>query len=382
MVQKSAEVVQPRVSRKRYVGEVVYLYAFDVAYEMTREPVREVLGQPVQAMELDADKRTPRHPFLFKPQMVRLAPVERQGPDGPVRLERTVKMLPVGALSITVRIPFEVNKVEELVGYHDLQFEGTSLHQEVRQLAEDIRNELRPYYVRPVEHLVDEEAYTVFCLEAPLTSSEGIVISAESWLEAHRRQVAALLTQEDDIRYLSRQEADESTGRYLSYYQNDVVVVDWDAALLVDEKADFAETLYIMELANLQLAELEAYDRLLDNALERSYRDLGRARWRGRAHILHELRELRIDLTRLSDELSNITKFFGDWHLARIYEAIASRFHLSDWHGSIDEKLKALDDLYQLLQQDRTNRAMLILEATIVLLFILDLVLLFGLRGP
>ena len=149
------------------------------------------------------------------------------------------------------------------------------------------------------------------------------MISAESWLEAHRRQVAALLTQEDDIRYLSRQEADESTGRYLSYYQNDVVVIDWDAALLVDEKADFAETLYIMELANLQLAELEAYDRLLDNALERSYRDLGRARWRGRAHILHELRELRIDLTRLSDELSNITKFFGDWHLARIYENIS-----------------------------------------------------------
>src|SRR5688572_4227494 len=147
MVQKSAEVVQPRVSRKRYVGEVVYLYAFDVAYEMTREPVREVLGQPVQAMELDADKRTPRHPFLFKPQMVRLAPVERQGPDGPVRLERTVKMLPVGALSITVRVPFEVNRVEELVGYHDLQFEGTSLNQEVRQLAEDIRNELRPYYI-------------------------------------------------------------------------------------------------------------------------------------------------------------------------------------------------------------------------------------------
>jgi hypothetical protein len=375
-------VVPPRVSRKRYVGEVVYLYAFDVAYEMTREPVREVLGQPVQAMELDADKRTPRHPFLFKPQMVRLPPVERQGPDGPVRLERTVKMLPVGALSITVRIPFEVNKVEELVGYHDLQFENTSLNQEVRQLAEDIRNELRPYYIRPVEHLVDEEAYTVFCMEAPLTTSEGIVISAESWLEAHRRQVAALLTQEDDIRYLSRQEADESTGRYLSYYQNDVVVVDWDAALLVDEKADFDETLYIMELANLQLAELEAYDRLLDSALERSYRDLGRARWRGRAHILRELRELRIDLTRLSDELSNITKFFGDWHLARIYEAIASRFHLADWHGSIDEKLKALDDLYQLLQQDRTNRAMLILEATIVLLFILDLVLLFGLKRP
>jgi hypothetical protein len=381
--QQGQIAVPARRVRKRYVGEVVYIYAYDVAYEMTREPVTEVLGQPVQALEIDRDKRSPRHPFFFKPQMVCLPAVDRVGPYGKVKLERTVKLLPVGALSITIRAPFEVDKVEDLVVFHDLQFDHASLNDEVRQLAEDIRNELRPYYVRPVERLVDEEAYTVFCLEAPLTDAEGVAISAESWLEVHRRQVAALLTQEDDVRYLSRQEADESTGRYLSYYQNDVVVVDWDAALLVDEKSDFAETLYIMELANLQLAELEAYDRLLDESLERSYRDLGRRRWRGRAHVLHQLKEIRIDLARLSDELSNITKFFGDWHLARIYENIAARFHLADWHRTIDEKLKTLDDLYQLLQHDQTNRIMVGLELTIVLLFIVDLALLFiGLKGP
>ena len=51
MVQTPQDVVPSRGARsKRYVGEVVYLYAFDVAYEMTREPVRELLGQPVQAM--------------------------------------------------------------------------------------------------------------------------------------------------------------------------------------------------------------------------------------------------------------------------------------------------------------------------------------------
>jgi hypothetical protein len=382
-VQQGLIAAPNRRTHKRYAGEVVYIYAFDVAYEMTREPVTEVLGQPVQALEIDRDKRSPRHPFFFKPQMVCLPAIERVGPHGPIKLERTVKLLPVGALSITIRAPFEVDKVEDLVVFHDLQFDHASLNEEVRQLAEDIRNELRPYYIRPVERLVDEEAYTVFCLEAPLTNSEGIAISAESWLEMHRRQVAALLTQEDDVRYLSRQEADESTGRYLSYYQNDVVVIDWDAALLVDEKSDFAETLYIMELANLQLAELEAYDRLLDESLERSYRDLGRRRWRGRAHVLHQLKEIRIDLARLSDELSNITKFFGDWHLARIYENIAARFHLADWHRTIDEKLKTLDDLYQLLQHDQTNRIMVGLELTIVLLFIVDLALLFiGLKGP
>jgi hypothetical protein len=165
--------------------------------------------------------------------------------------------------------------------------------------------------------------------------------------------------------------------RYLSYYEHDLVVIDWDAALIIDEPQNFDETLHVIELANLQLAELEAYDHLLDDALDRSYRDLRQRSLRRRGGVLDELREIRVDLARFSDELSNITKFFGDWHLARIYENISARFHLGDWHRTIDEKLKTLDDLYQLLQHDQTNRWMLILEVTIVLLFIIDLVILF-----
>ena len=194
--------------------------------------------------------------------------------------------------------------------------------------------------------------------------------------------MASLLTQEPDVDHLSKQEADESTGRFLSYYEHDLVVVDWDAALIIDERQNFDETLYVMELANLQLAELEAYDRILDDSLERAYRDLSARPTRGRAAVLRELREIRIDLARFSDELSNITKFFGDWHLARIYENISARFHLGDWHRTIDKKLQTLDDLYQLLNHDQTNRWMLILEVTIVLLFVIDLVILvLGLKG-
>ena len=375
---KSAErrTALPVPGATRYAGEVVYIYAFDVAYEMTRQPVRELLGQPVAQFVVDASKRSPRHLFFYRPQMVRLPPLERIGPSGPLRLERVVKLLPVGAISITVRVPFEVNRIEDLVGYHDLQFSNGTLHDEVRRLAEDVRRELTQHYVRPVPQLAEEEAYTVFCVESPLLAEDGTRLSAENWWRAHRRAVASLLTQEPDIAHLSKQEAEESTGRYLSYYERDLVVVDWDAALIVDEKQNFDETLYLMELANLQLAELEAYDRILDGSLERAYRDLTLRPTRGRANILRELRELRIDMARFSDELSNITKFFGDWHLARIYENISARFHLPDWHKTIDGKLKTLADLYQLLNHDQTNRWMLILEMTIVLLFVIDLVIL------
>jgi hypothetical protein len=231
-------------------------------------------------------------------------------------------------------------------------------------------------YIRPVAQLAEEEAYTVFCIGSPLQTEEGTMLSAPNWWRANRRPVASLLTQEPDIDHLSKQEAEESTGRFLSYYEHDLVVVDWDAALIIDEPQNFDEVLYVMELANLQLAELEAYDRILDFSLERAYRDLSGRSLRGRPGTLRELREIRIDLARFSDELSNITKFFGDWHLARIYENVSARFHLGDWHRTIDDKLKTLDGLYQLLNHDRINRWMLSLEVTIVLLFVIDLVIL------
>ncbi len=338
---------------------------------------QELLGQSVAQFVMDSSKRSPRQLFFYRPQMVRLPPLERIGPHGPVRVDRVIKLLPVGAISITIRVPFEVQQVEELVVYHDLQFSNGSLNEEVRRLAEEVRRELDDHFIRPVANLAEEEAYTVFCIESPLLAEDGSKLRSENWLEAHRRQVASLLTQEPDVEHLSRQEAEESTGRSLSYYEHDLVVMDWDAALLIDEARNFDETLYVMELANLQLAELEAYDRILDDSLDRAYRDLTYRHFRGRRSIMRELREIRIDMARLSDELSNITKFFGDWHLARIYENISARFHLGDWHRTIDGKLKTLDDLYQLLHHDQTNRWMLILEVTIVLLFIIDLVILF-----
>src|SRR3954454_20819489 len=311
--------------------------------------------------------------------MVRLPPLERLTGRGPVRLERSVKLLPVGAISITVRVPFQVARLEDLIGFHDMRFDdGASVYDEARLLAEEVRRELAPYVVRTVEQLCDEEAYTVFCLDSPASSPEGVPLRCVPWLVQHRREVAALLTEEPDLNRLSDQEAEESTSKSFSYYERDVVVIDWDAALVIDEPRYYDETLYLMELANVQLAELEAYDRILDAAVERAYRDVATRRWKGwqAAAAQRELREIRIDMARLSDELSNITKFFGDWHLARIYQGLAARFHLGDWHRTIDDKLKTLDDLYQLLNSERNNRWMLTLEVAIVLLFVIDLLVL------
>jgi hypothetical protein len=272
-------------------------------------------------------------------------------------------------------VPFEVQRLEDLVGYHDLKLAQGGLEEEVAEFAESVRKDLAPYCVRPVPALMQAEAYTVFCV-AGLPGVEGQGVRAEDWLTANRRRVAALLMQEENAESLSEQEVCESTGLYLSYYGDDLVVVDWDSAVVVGQQDALDDVLHIMELANVQLVELAAYDRVLDEALQVAYNDMNRQTVRSTRKMLENLRELRIDLARISDELSNITKFFGDWHLAKTHRNLADRFHLGDWQRIIGEKTRTLDGLYQILLQNRFNAVMFVLEVTIVLLFIIDLVVL------
>lgn len=134
----------------------------------------------------------------------------------------TVKLFHVGAISIAVHVPFKVQSLKDLVAYHDLRLSTGPLHEAVRAAAERILEELRPYCIYPVKGLKKDEAYTVFCVQTPL--SQASPAGTEAWLQANRRLVAAILTQEEDVERLSIQEAVESTSLYLSYYDTDLAV--------------------------------------------------------------------------------------------------------------------------------------------------------------
>jgi len=351
-----------------YNGEIAYIYAFDIAYEL-RGKISSLLGQTVTETTLDPDKRTPRQSFLYRSQMVNLSDlhldVDRESRR--VAAKRTVRLLPTGAVSITYRVPFVQKSLEDLVAFHLPTFGGIDLADQARTLARQITDELGEICVRPNLNLPAEEAYTVFCL----TNRPD---AAEEWLHNNRRAVAALLTQEESPEELAAEEIEESTGQHISYYRSDLAIVDWDAALLIDTPRNLLDAIHLIELANLQLAELEAFDRLLDSVLDRAYRDVQSRRARVKKEILKDLKEMRMDMARFSDELSNATKFLGDWHYARVYQLLSRRFHLAEWQKTITNKQRTLDDLYEMLQNDQNHRLMTGMEAAIVLMFLIEII--------
>jgi hypothetical protein len=356
-------------------GKVVYIYAFDIAYEIRIDKVRTLLSFPLSEYAIGPSKRNPKYYFFYRPKLVRLPDEIHRIKGKTKQLQWDIKVFGIGSISVEISIPFEGLGLRELVEFHNPAFDDDiSLEKMVSQKMQSIVEELKPVCVNPAGSPGQSEAYTVFCLDQ---LPDGC--TAQQWLKDNRKAVAGLLTEEAGVPELSEQESDETVGQYISYYERDLAVVDWDAAVVVGQAESLEDVLHIVELANVQLAELEAYDRILDEALQGAYLDLSsRGGWL-RQKVRRRLREIRVDLARFNDELTNITKFFGDWHLAKVYRQLFERFHLSQWHQVVGEKLRTLGELYGLLQQERNNFWMMVLEVTIVLLFILDLLLL--LRG-
>src|SRR5262249_32171555 len=92
----------------------------------------------------------------------------------------------------------------------------------------------------------------------------------------------------------------------------------------------------------------------------------------GTTVVLRKLRWFRIDVTRLADEVSNTTKIFGDWHLARVYIAARDRFHLDRWRQSVEQRLGQLDELSNRVRAELWERRMFVLELIIAILILFE----------
>ncbi|MEK7413287.1 MAG: hypothetical protein AAB263_08215 [Planctomycetota bacterium] len=358
-------------------GRVAYLCAFDIAHDVPRPWPTRLLGCDLKPWKIESGKRVPRTLSFDRPLSAVLPNASRRLANGEmIQIDRVVRLLPIGALSVVVLVPFRVEQLSDLVVWHDLSLDGRPVYDEITALATEALSELRPHLIRPVERLEDGEAYTVFCVDS--ASMGGF--DGPPWLETNRRMVASLLTQEENEEALSSAEVDESTTRWVSYYRRDLTVVDWDAALLVDEAPALDDALLVLEVANVELTELECYDRMLDRAVAHCYPDIGGSWTRSRGEVVRELGEISVDLARMQDELENASKFHGDFHLARIHRLATERFHLHDWQHTVESKLRTVDGIYQHLKSDLNARWMLVLEIAIVLLFIIDVILIFA--GP
>jgi hypothetical protein len=203
--------------------------------------------------------------------------------------------------------------------------------------------------------------------------------SAEEILK--RENLPRLILGETSGKSLSDHEAWDVTKHAFSYFSDDLAVVDWNSAF-VYEPSGSRDIPDILEIATAQLLELRYYDDLLDRELGRLYDEMEKKRrlWLSLfrsdyADLRREVMVLMLEVAEFTERVENSLKVIGDFYLARVYRAAVRRFRIPAWQESVDRKEALVQQIYDLLNGEVEHGRMLVLEITIVVLILAEILM-------
>src|SRR5882762_3851011 len=97
-------------------GEVVYLYAFDVANEIIKQRVQEILSEKPFPFEIRKDRTLPKDVPLYRPLAIEPPPLQAQLRGAPVRL--LIRIYDFGVVTVMMRAAFETEALDDLMCFH------------------------------------------------------------------------------------------------------------------------------------------------------------------------------------------------------------------------------------------------------------------------
>ena len=360
-------------------GDAVVYRLFDVGYEIALDRVLELLAtqapervRPVRGEAQALQIPNPPITVILGAEAVVLGG-ER------LTVEVSARIFDFGVVSLRARVPAPSHC--SWLGFVDFgeQLDAAAvipslLDGHLRSLVDRIRSCIdRPAIAQQTEDYI---VYRV----ARLTDTQGVPVLPAMLLDA---LVSPLLL--NDRRTLSVEAMRELLPHRFSYTADDLAILTWDNALIVDPSLVDTDVQFILEFANAQLLELRFYDATLDAELPRMYDRIEAVRPGSRgvaalfnrryAPLLAGLQRTVADSTELVERVENALKVTDDVYLARIYASALELFRGKTWRAGIDRKLAIIRETYSMLNDEQQSARSEALEVAIVLLIVLEILL-------
>jgi hypothetical protein len=296
-------------------------------------------------------------------------------------LSSQAKIYEEGVVTVVVRAKARL-PMSALHGLKDWRITSGGRSRSVVEYAEEnfarLFEALRPAVSEPREvGDMDRESYLAYCL---LECGED----PERFIERNRDYCATLLIGEEPGTGLHRSQIDATLGMPFSYREGDLAVFDLDRCIIIDPRGDYEDLLLIAEHANYQLLELRVLDKLLDTWLDEAEDVIRRMsvggrrlasrliRGRGKAMVkVAHIQALRFDALFILENLENSSKIIGDYYLGQIYGRLCEIFNTAGWKWSVERRLDALQDVYDMVKADAGETRMVALEVTFIVVCII-----------
>jgi hypothetical protein len=342
-------------------------FVYDVADAVDLRRVLTVRGEgfsraPLQ-LRREASSEFIQYPIA--PLIVRLPDVEEYGAS--VR----VKIFDYGVVSVRLTIPY-AGPWDAFAALTRRLRRDPHLEAAARSALDDVLGEIAAALDDPHDPLIED----YFVLDVDRFDEP---LSGKALTDDLAPELAKLLLFED--RPLVASEQAEALRVAFSYYPDDLVIVQWDAAFVYDRPEGAEATLDILEFANSQLVEFRTYDARLDEELDAIYAlEPGRStqrfqRGRESSARADRVRYLLVDILELTDRASNALKIIGDAYYARFYRAVSGRLGLADWQHQIDAKLRSVSEIYHVFQDQAQYARSEVLEYIVIVLIAVEAVI-------
>jgi hypothetical protein len=366
MSQTFASTMLPAIKE----GAVSAYFIFDVADTIDLDAIAKMQSLPAERAPLRMRPETaPSYiKFPVPPLSISLSDLILLGKIANTRL----KVYDYGVLSLRIEIPFSGTWTEFAELTAKIR-QSQDLVTAARKIYSDAKAQIRDAFRKPhpEELLEDYFVFTVHSFEKKVLGKELI--------GTYGKEIAALLRGEQ--RALSKEEVEEANRVNLSYFEDDISIVEWDVAFIYDrpEAADTIES--ILEFANTQLVELRTYDATLNAELDWIYatdavkKEAGFFAHRATNQRAERLRLMLVDIGELMDRTNNALKIIGDAFYARVYRHIRNRLALSEWEKQIDNKLQSVTSIYRFLTDQTQNARGEVLEWIVIALIFIEIML-------
>lgn len=344
-------------------------FAVDLGFGVDLARAEKVIATEAMRQTFKRPRRAPEAAQLRRTSLrvvQAAAPIELGG----WRTEATVEIVvwEFAAATIDYRIAVD-GELAELVTLSDLLWDNAALVADARARAQTLVDNLTAAIEKPrVGERVED--YVAFELKLPAGTR------AEALWTAEASTTARILRAEPGP--LGEQEIAEALTMRTAYLPDEVVLVDWFAAILAGDDMD--DERLVLELSIAELLELRFLDEQLDRGVEKAYKILNRRRsfvegLRAPLHDLDAVAQAQADAAVLFEGVDNALKLLGDQYLARLYHVVSTRFHLPAWDAAIERKLRVLDSIHEKLSSRANTRRFELLEVIVILLILIEILM-------
>jgi hypothetical protein len=353
----------------------VFYRLYDVGYEIDLERAAELLV--ASAPERRRLSRGGAEAIQIRnlPLTVSLGATTIHIGDRPAEIELSARIFDFGVVSLRARLdPPQDLPWRDYVSFGIAASTAPVWSSCFLETRDRLLAELAPAIVRPEVSAATED-YVVFRVNR-LADDLGAPVSPERLPD---EDIAALLLAEP--RSLAPSARKELLSPRFSYLEDDLTVLTWNAALIVEPDVEDTDAQYVLEFANAQLLELRYYDSVLDGELPRIYSGIAAARrgfhllGRRYSRLLVVLHSRVTDATELVERVENSLRVTDDVFLARVYAAALEIFRSRVWRTGIDRKVAIVRDAYTMLNAESQARRAEVLELIIVALIAIEIVL-------